>query len=227
METAELVSLARQETLYRSQAPIEHVFFLEEGVASIVHMTKDGHALETCLCGPDGMVGLPLFLGAESAVSAAFQVVAGSAWRMDAYSFAAELERSPELRAALGLYTQVTMTTMAQTAVCTRRHTIEQRCVSWLLQMNDYSEGPFQLTHEFMSQMLGVRRATVTQIASSLQQAGLIAYHRGTLRIVDRPAMLKMVCECYDLCRQERERLIGVPAGRDQEERESGWAQAK
>jgi CRP-like cAMP-binding protein len=163
--------------------------------------------LETGLCGVEGMVGLPLYLGDDQSISQSFQQVPGDAWQLDRDVFLAELDRGNELRAALGRVTLATMAMMSQTSACHRRHSAEERCVRWLLHVEDHVHSSFELTHQFLSQMVGIRRATVTVIAGGLQNAKLIDYQRGKITIVNRPGMLDIVCECYAIIRNEHQRL--------------------
>lgn len=208
---AEYVELPKRRLLYDINTPIRDVYFIEKGVASIVSILTDNTAVETCTCGREGMVGLPLFLSADSTATQALQQIPGAAYRLPSEAFLAELERGPELRYWLGRYTNAKMTLMAQQSACNRRHSIEERCVRWLLQSDDQMDHqPFELTHQFWSQMLGVRRATVTVTAGALQQAGLISYHRGIVTIKDRPGLENIVCECYAIVRNEFAKQLGT-----------------
>jgi len=210
LEQAELVDLPKRKLLYDVQAPIEHVYFIEDGVASIVSVLRDGTAVETSTCGNEGMVGLPLFLGAEEVSTQALQQVPGSGWRLGRDHFLRHLTESPELRDYLGRYTQALMTLIAQNSACNRRHSIEERAVRWLLMTHDQvNKDTFELTHQFFSQMLGVRRATITVTAGALQEAGYIQYHRGMVTIADRPGLLDVCCECYAIIHNEYARLLG------------------
>jgi CRP-like cAMP-binding protein len=210
LEQAELTELPKRKLLYDMHRPIEDVYFMEEGVASIVSVLRDGTAVETATCGREGMVGLPLFLGAESVSSQALQQVPGHGWRIGREDFLRHLGESPELRSYLGRYTQALMTLMAQNSACNRRHSIEERAVRWLLMTHDQvGHDTFQLTHQFFSQMLGVRRATITVTAGGLQEAGFIKYHRGMVTIINRAGLLEISCECYALIHNEYARQLG------------------
>ena len=208
-----MVELPKKRILYDVNAPIKHVYFIEQGVASMLSLLSDGTAVETSTCGREGMVGVPLFLGAESASTQAFQQVPGRGWELPRDVFLEELERGPELRDVLGRYTVALMTLLAQNSACNRRHSIEERCVRWLLMTHDQLDGePFELTHQFLSQMLGVRRATVTVTAGALQQSGLIKYHRGVVSILNREGLEDLACECYAIIRNEYARHLGTEA---------------
>ena len=211
MAAAEFVDLPKRRLLYDINKPITDVYFIETGVASIISVLTDNTAVETCTCGREGMVGIPVFLGAETTSTQAMQQIPGNGWRLPRAEFLAELERGPELRKLIGKFTTATMTLIAQNSACNRRHSIEERCVRWLLTSHDQMDGKqFELTHQFWSQMLGVRRATVTVTAGALQQAGLISYHRGIVTIEDRQGLENIVCECYAIIRNEYARQLDV-----------------
>lgn len=207
---AELIELPKSKLLYDIHKPIESVYFIEDGVASIVSVMRDGTAVETSTCGREGMVGIPLFLGADEVSTQALQQVPGRGWRLGRDDFLTHLAESSELRSYLGRYTQALMTLIAQNSACNRRHSIEERAVRWLLMTHDQvDKDTFELTHQFFSQMLGVRRATITVTAGALQEAGYIKYHRGMLTIVNRPGLLDVCCECYAIIHNEFARQLG------------------
>jgi CRP-like cAMP-binding protein len=205
--SASLVSLVQHQVLYGSHTPIEHVYFLEDGVASIGPIV-DGRQVEASQCGADGMVGLPQFFGVDTSNNQAMQVVPGVAWRVPADAFQATLAASPTLRTALGRFSEVSMATIAQNAGCLARHTVDQRICSWLLAMDDRIAGPLPITHAFIAKILGVRRATVTTLASALSDAQIIENHRGVITVKDRVRLLKMACDCYLTCKSEYLRLL-------------------
>jgi CRP-like cAMP-binding protein len=210
ISAGELVDLPKKKLLYDVNKPIEHVYFIEEGVSSIVSLLTDNTAVETATCGREGMIGLPLFFGVQSSSTQALQQIPGRGWKVPAAVFRDTLAESVELRDALGRFAQATMTLIAQNSACNRRHSIEERCVRWLLMSHDQMDGrPFELTHQFLSQMLGVRRATVTVTAGALQQAGLITYHRGLVTILNRAGLEDVCCECYAIIHNEYARLLG------------------
>jgi CRP-like cAMP-binding protein len=207
---AELVDLPKKKLLYDVNKPIDDVYFIETGVASIVSVLKDLSAVETATCGREGLVGLPVFFGAESSATQGMQQIPGTAYRLAADAFLNHLDESPDLRRIVGRFAQATMTLIAQNSACNRRHSIEERCARWLLTSYDQMDGqPFELTHQFLSQMLGVRRATVTVTAGGLQQAGLITYHRGVITVLNPEGLREMCCECYAIIHNEYARLLG------------------
>jgi len=205
----ERICLEPSQVLYEPDAPIEFVYFVETGVASVVAVMSDGSAVETATIGYEGMVGLPLFHGVDRTAAQCFCQVPGESFRMPAGDFQAELRRNGALVTILGRYTQALITQVAQSSACNRVHTMRARCARWLLQTHDRVDSDsFQLTQRFLAQMLGVRRATVTEAAGSLQDAKLIEYKMGNIRVLDRQGLEAAACECYFIIRRESERLL-------------------
>jgi CRP-like cAMP-binding protein len=211
--------LAPRDVLFDVNKPIEHVYFPESCVASIIGLTADGSAVETATIGDEGVVGLPVFHGTDRTTLQAFCQVPGEAVRMPVDVFRAEIARSEKLTRLLHLYSQALLTLIAQSSACNRLHSMQQRCARWLLHTHDrvgYARGvhEFSLTQQFLSQMLGVRRATVSQAMSALQETGGIAYEMGRIRVLDRARLEASACECYGIVRSEFDRLL--QATRDQ-----------
>jgi CRP-like cAMP-binding protein len=203
------VTLGSREVVYDPDRPIGHVYFPENCVVSIVGIMSDGSAVETATVGREGMVGLPVFLGTDRISAQAFCQVPGEAFRMTASVFRREIRRGRRLPTLLSRYTQVLIVQIAQSAACNRLHPLRQRCARWLLQTHDrVGADAFPFTHQFLSQMLGVRRATVTSVTGELQSEGLIANHYGRIAIRDRRALEGAACECYWIVRRELERLL-------------------
>jgi CRP-like cAMP-binding protein len=213
-EHAQWVPMPLAKVVFEPNQPIEHVYFPEEGVVSIVGLVEDGSAVETATVGNEGMAGVPVFLGAMQMAGQAFVQVAGSAWRIPSTVLRDEVRRGGALAAALGRYTQALFTLVAQSSACNRKHAVEQRCARWLLMTHDRVGGDtFALTQLTLSQMLGVRRATVSEAAGALQQAGLIEYSRGRITVLDRAGLEAAACVCYAVIRAEFARLVdGTPA---------------
>jgi CRP-like cAMP-binding protein len=212
LECARHVTLPKSRILQASNAPIESVYFLESGLACVVNPLSDGSASVTGLCGAESMIGLPVFLGDARSITETHQQIAGTAWELSTEALLEELDESSELRDALGRFALSVLAYSSQMSVCVRRHTIEERFVHLLLQVDDRVGSPLTLTQATIAQMLGVRRATITEIAFSLQQAGVIDYARGHITIQNRAALLQTVCECYAIIRSESTRLL-APAG--------------
>lgn len=205
----EHVPLARRMVAYDPLRPISHVYFVENGVISVVSIMRDRTAIETATIGCEGMIGLPVYLGVDAVPEQAFVQVPGDALRMPAAQFRALAARMPVLQQLLDRYAVCVFTLAAQCSGCNRAHTMEQRCARWLLMVHDRMPGDeFELTQDFLSQMLGVRRATVSETASQLQQAGLISYSRGHMVIVDRAGLERVVCECYGIIRSTFARIL-------------------
>ncbi|MEH2121790.1 Crp/Fnr family transcriptional regulator [Nostoc sp.] len=205
----EVVPLELKQDLYIRNQPIEYVYFLNYGVASMLTVMTDGSAIEVATVGNEGMVGLPILLGADRIPGECFIQVAGSGLRMTVDAFKTNVTTDSQLYNLLQRYTQALFNQIAQSAACNRLHSIEQRMCRWLLMTADRVEtDSFSLTQEFLSTMLGVNRSSVSLTASILQRAGLIEYVRGQMTILDRPGLEDITCECYQVVRAEFNRLL-------------------
>jgi CRP-like cAMP-binding protein len=206
------VRLELKQQIALPNQPIEAVYFPVDSVTSVLAVTSDGGRIEIATIGNEGMAGLPLFLGAESSPSHAFVQVSGTAERMTAEAFRGEASHDGALGRLLQRYTQGFLSQVSQATVCNQRHSAGQRLARWLLAVQDrVGREEFQLTHEFMGQMLGVRRETVSEVARALQQRGLIGYRWGMLQVLDRPGLERTACECYRIVRNEFDRLLQAP----------------
>jgi CRP-like cAMP-binding protein len=204
----ERVSLPFKEVLYESRQRSEYVYFSNKGLISLLTILQDGTLAEVGLVGNEGMIGLPIFLGVETTPLKAIVQVPGEAMRMKVDVFKDSVNWSDSLHTLLLRYTYALMFQISQSAVCNSHHSVEERCCRWLLMTCDrVNSGQFPLTHEFLSQMLGVRRASVTVVAGRLQKAGLIRYSRGQMTIRDHQGLEAVSCECYRLLKQEEDRL--------------------
>ncbi|HUP87913.1 MAG TPA: Crp/Fnr family transcriptional regulator [Longimicrobiales bacterium] len=210
----EAVTLNRRKLLYDVDVPIEHVYFITEGVASIVSFLDDGTSVETATVGCEGMVGIGVYLGTPVMSEQAFVQIEGGGYRMSAEQLRECLRGCEHLSALLGRYTSALLRLLAQTSACNRRHAIVQRCARWLLMTHDRAgRDTFELTQQFLSQMLGVRRATVSAVAMSLQKAGCIEYSRGRITILDRKGLEREACECHAVIRNEFARAGAIRHG--------------
>jgi CRP-like cAMP-binding protein len=210
----EAVELPLRKVLHAPGEPIEAVYFPETGWASMLAYLESGDAAEVGLVGYEGMIGLPVLLGADRDDIEAMVQAPGTALRMDAEAFREELERIPAFRTLLLRYALVHHGQVARTAACNGRHQIDQRLARWLLMAHDRaSGGDFPMTHEFLSMMLGVRRAGITVAAGALQKAGFIRYERGSIEVTDRPGLESAACECYGVVRRAQDQLLGLPLG--------------
>ncbi len=208
------VELPFRHVLQAPGKPIEAVYFPETGWASMLAYMEDGDAAEVGLIGREGMVGLPLLLGTDRAPIEAMCQAGGTALRLDAAAFRDALAAGPALRTILLRYAMAFTVQVSQTAACNGRHQVEDRLARWLLMAHDRAEGDtFPMTHEFLSMMLGVRRAGVTVAAGVLQKASLIRYAAGRIEVTDRAGLEAASCECHGIVRQEFERLLGAAPG--------------
>lgn len=204
------VSLPFTQRLYEQNEPIEYLYFINRGVVSMLNIMEDGGAIEVATVGNEGFIGIPLLLGAERSPLEAFVQIPGDALRIKADVFKREITPGSPSYNLLLRYTQALIDQLGQSAACNRLHSIEERCCRWLLLTQDrVGSDEFPLTHEFLAQMLGVRRASVSIVAAVLQKAGLISYHRGKMMIVDRKGLEAGACECYQVIKAEYDRLLG------------------
>jgi len=204
----ERVSLPFKEVLYKSRAVIEYVYFPINGVVSMLTTLEDGTLAEVGLVGNEGMVGLSVFLGIKATPFTEIVQVPGEAMRMRADVFKDSVNPDSPFHTLLLRYTYVLMLQIAQSAGCNSHHSVEERCCRWLLMTSDRVQSDqFPITHEFLSQMLGVRRASITVVAGMLQKAELIRYSRGQMTIKDRPGLEAVSCQCYQLVKEEEDCL--------------------
>jgi CRP-like cAMP-binding protein len=204
-----LRALPVRQVLQKRGAALDGVLFPIAGVASMITVSDSGSSVEVATIGSEGMVGLPLFLGGQSAAAEVFVQVAGQGLFLAAAQFHRHVETEPSLTRMLLLYTQALMTQIAQCVACASTHKINARCARWILQTDDRVVGAeFLLTHEFLGLMLGVRRATVSEAAQDLQSRGFIRYRRGLVTVVNRGGLEQAACECYRLISREYTRLL-------------------
>ncbi len=187
----------------------EYVYFPYNCVVSIINTVSGGSTVEVGTIGNEGMAGLQIFLDADAVPSRTLVQVAGEMARLRADKFRELADRSAGCRKFLNRYTLAFLAQVSQTATCNRAHTIDERCARWLLMTHDrVTSDTFNLTHEFLAFMLGVRRAGVTVAAGILQKAGLITYKRGNITVLDRKGLEEASCDCYQIVRTEFERLL-------------------
>ncbi|GAX45125.1 Crp/Fnr family transcriptional regulator [Tolypothrix sp. NIES-4075] len=205
----EFVELPIKQVLYEPEEPIKHVYFVNQGIVSIVYTTEDGSTVEVGMVGNEGMVGIPVFLGGNMTTTTAFVQVPGNAMRMNAVRLKAEFDLGGSLQKSLLLYTQALLTQITHTAVSNRLNTVEERLARWLLMVADLTQSDeFPLTQEFIAQMLGVRRSGVTVAAGILSQAGMIRYSRGRITILNREGLEATSGESYRVIKREFSRLF-------------------
>ncbi len=185
-----------------------YAYFPKDGIASVVVTVENGNTVEVGIIGIDGIVGVPILLGAEGTPGRTFVQIAESGFRVKAGILKREFERTGELRRHLQRYMQAYMVQSAQTAACNRLHNIEERLARWLLACRDrLASDELRLTHDFLGQMLGAPRTTVTLAAGLLHRAGLIDYSRGVVTVRNRVELENTACECYGIVRDEFRRL--------------------
>jgi len=205
----EALPLALGQVIYEANDPLTHVYFPVTAIVSLLYTMENGATAEMGIVGCDGVVGIAVFMGGDTTPNRAVVQCAGTAYRLRLQSFREEFRRGGELHRLLLLYTQALLTQMAQTAVCNRLHSVEQRLCRCLLLSHDRRPGDeLTMTQELMASILGVRREGVSQAANRLRQAGLISYQRGRVRILDRAGLEARVCECYQVVRAECDRLL-------------------
>jgi CRP-like cAMP-binding protein len=206
----EVVDTELRQQLYQPRQVLTEVYFPLSAVFSLVAVAdEDRVQVEVATIGGEGMLGLPLFLGAATSPHAAFCQIPGLAARLSADDFQQALIGDGTLHRSLHRYTQATIVQIAQNVICNSTHSTEQRACRWLLTTHDrVGSDQLPLTQEFLAQMLGVRRPTVSEIASRLQSEGLIRYTRGVITICDRPKLERTTCDCYWLIQAEYDNLI-------------------
>lgn len=205
----EPVTLSSKQVLYQPNEPIEYAYFPNKAVGSLLNLMLDGQTIEAATVGKEGMLGVPLLLGTNQIPLQVIVQIPGDGLRMKAEVFKAEVYWGCPLHTLLLRYMQTLMNQISQTAACNRLHSVEERCCRWLLMTHDRVEcDSFPLTQEFLSYMLGVRRASVSDVAATLQRSGLIEYHRGQITIRDRKGLEASTCECYQSTQQEFKRLL-------------------
>jgi CRP-like cAMP-binding protein len=211
----EPIELSFKDILQDIEQPVTHVYFPISGVVSIVNEPDPGEIVEIATIGREGMAGLPVVLGVDTMPSRTIVQIPGEGFRVEAAVFARLVDARPHFRAVLMRYTLALLNQIAQNVSCNRLHEVQERCARWLLQTHDRVDGnSFALAHEFLGQMLGVHRPTVSIAAGMLQKAGLIRYVRGVITIIDRPGLEAACCSCYRFTSREYDRLLDFsPAG--------------
>ncbi|MBE9177421.1 Crp/Fnr family transcriptional regulator [Oculatella sp. LEGE 06141] len=205
----EMVSFPARKILYQPGDRIEYVYFPIGAIISLVSVMENGATVEVGIVGREGVVGAPEIVGDGITSYQAIVQLAGTGMRMSAEVLKAEINRSETLRKRLLLYIQALFVQIAQGAVCNRLHTIEQRLARWLLTIRDgIQANEFYLTQEFIAEMIGIRRSSVTVAAGALQQSGMIQYTRGRITILDCDHLKTTSCECYRVIKQEFERIL-------------------
>jgi len=194
------------EVLYEAGDHIQHAYFLNSGVASLLATTEEGSVIEVGVVGSEGLIGTPILLKAERMACRVVMQVPGEAMVVRASVLRTEFNRAGRLQDLLLRYTHLLLTQFSLSGSCNRFHTVEQRLCRWLLSAQDRVQADsFQLTQEFIAQMLGVSRPGVTLAASRLQKLGLLSYSRGKITILKRQGLESVTCGCYWALKEELE----------------------
>jgi CRP-like cAMP-binding protein len=206
----EQVSLSHGQTIIKPHEPIPFVYFPLNSLLSLVTVMEDGSTVEAGSVGREGMAGLPILLDARTTPMQTLTQIPGQAVRIKAEILKEAFNAGGALRQILHRYMHTAIVVSSQTAACNRLHHLEIRLCRWLLMSSDgVCSDELRLTQEFLSTMLGVRRAGVSEAASQLQDKGLIRYQRGRIQILDRKSLEAAACECYGVVKAEYERLFG------------------
>ena len=204
------VSFSLGQVVYEFGGHLEYVYFPTNSIVSLLYTMENGTSAEMGLTGNDGVVGIALFMGGGTMPNRAVVQSAGGAIRMRAKMLQDEFALGGKFQQLLLRYTQALITQISQTAVCNRLHSVEQQLCRWLLLSHDrIPSDELIMTQELIADMLGVRREGVTVAAGRLQDGGAISYVRGHIHILDRQKLEETVCECYQVVRDEFDRLLG------------------
>lgn len=203
------VSLKLGTVLYEAGDRLDYAYFPTTAIVSLLYIMENGATAEIGMVGNDGILGIALFMGGETTNSRAVVQSAGEAFKIKAQDLKTEFGRGGEMQKMLLRYTQALMTQISQTAVCNRLHSVEQQLCRWILLSHDrLNSDKLVMTHDLISNMLGVRREGVTLAAQKLAEKGLIKNTRGTIILIDRQGLENAVCECYQVVNDEYNRLL-------------------
>ena len=209
LDRAEMVTIETKEVLFEADQSIPFAYFPEDCVISLVTQLRNGDQVEAMTVGNDGFAGIAIFHGLSSSMLKGIGQITGQSWRIPAADFCKLTTQCAGLKRLLHRYSQLAFETVSQSAACNRLHVIEQRCARWLLMSQDrVGRDSFDLTQEFLAEMLGVRRPGVTVAMGVLQKAGLITHGRGNITVTDRPGLEKASCECYRTIKTRQAKLI-------------------
>lgn len=203
------VTLPYQKILLEEGERIKHLWFPVTAVISLMNVMNNGDAIEITTVGNEGMLGIAGVYGTH-AIARAIVQVAGQAYTIPARDFTAVLSQSAGLKAAADAFTYLLLYQIVKTGGCNAMHSVEARCARWLLTMQERrakDSVPYEMTQEFLADMLGCRRQTVTAIARRFQRGGLIDYRHGIMSLINRPKLEQIACECYHKINRERIRI--------------------
>jgi CRP-like cAMP-binding protein len=210
----EEIPLVFEQTIYKPQAAISDVYFPNSGIISLLAGLNERTTLEVGMVGNEGIVGLAIFMGVNDSQNRAVVQGAGSAMKMKAKAFRRECNNGGALPGLLQRYTHSMLTQITQSAVCNQFHSVEGRLARWLLMTHDRMQADeFQLTQEFLSNMLAVRRECVNKAAGKMQKRKLISYSRGQLTVLDRKGLESASCGCYEIIKKQSRRFAVIVSG--------------
>ncbi|HKG15550.1 MAG TPA: Crp/Fnr family transcriptional regulator [Pyrinomonadaceae bacterium] len=206
----ERVSFTTGETLFEVEDAPGRVYFIESGLLSLISALEDGNSIEVAALGREGLAGLLMLLGADSAVHTALAQIGGEALCVRVGRAREVFRRLPALQSRVLAYTRMLMAHVTQTAACNTLHTVEERLARWLLLCRRRIESDtIPVTQEFLSHLLGVRRSGVTVAVGTLERAGLINHSRGTVVVADPDGLRGVSCECIKVLTDEFEDFVG------------------
>src|SRR5689334_14986183 len=209
LSVAETVEVAAKQLICRRGDDMQFVHFPHDCVISLVTELKDGSSVEAMTVGCDGFAGMAVFHGLSASRLTAIGQISGTAHRLPSAEFRRLLGECEALDRLIHRYSQFVFETVSQSAACNRMHVIEQRCARWLLMSEDrVGRNYFDLTQEFLAEMLGVRRPGVTVAMGALEKAGLISHGRGRIAVTDRPGLERAACECYAVIKERQRELL-------------------
>ncbi len=207
----EVVQLKNGVTLIEAGQKIKHVYFPISGIVSQQYDFEDGKTAEIAQMGNEGLVGIFVFTGSSVSITKSMVIADGLAYRCHSDWVLEEFNNSGSFRCMVLKYLQVLMTYTSQSAICNRRHNIEQQlCRNLLSQLDRVAGDHLSMTHELISRSMGVRREGVSEAAKKLERIGAISYSRGQIKILDRNQLAQNTCECYDIIKSEQRRLFPI-----------------
>ena len=208
-DNLESAPLERGDVLFEVDSKIDRIYFVDSGVISLVSVMSDGTTAEITTVGREGLVNIGSLLDDDLAIARHTVQVPGTARWLRSDTFRSIVKECPPVRRMSYRYAQAMISQISQSVACNNLHGVEERLARWLLMTHDRSDGDeLHLTQEFVAEMLGVRRPTVTLVARTFQTAGLIRYRRGRIEILDRTGLEEAACECHAIMARHYKRLL-------------------
>jgi CRP-like cAMP-binding protein len=208
MSTATFLDLPQRTPLFHAEEAPDFLYFLSDGLTSVVVVMAEGGSAEVGMCGKEGIVGVNALLGPSMMHAECFMQVTGEGYRIPLSAARDYFDTQPEFRKAALAYVQEQMVIASQTVACNKLHDAQSRLARWLLMVSDrIDNSTLPLTQEFLAEMLGTQRSTVVLVAGQLQEKGAITYSRGIVRVLDRPLLTKLACECYGVAKRAFDNL--------------------